>query len=68
MVNNNINNINQQHIAPKTTHWALKGFVKDNIDNRMTIKNNVNNENQQGKQKLIVPIERYTLYIIIFNY
>ena len=28
MVNNNINNINQQHIAPKTTHWALKGKHK----------------------------------------
>ena len=24
MINNNLNNINQQHIAPKTTHWALR--------------------------------------------
>gem|GEM_PF-1567567 len=31
MVNNNINNINQQHIAPKTTHWALKGKHKVSI-------------------------------------
>ena len=35
--NNNKDYFNQQHkqldlttIAPKTTHWALRGFVKDN--------------------------------------
>lgn len=36
MVNNNINNINQQHIAPKTTHWALRGdLLKTIVVNRV---------------------------------
>ena len=39
---NNINNINQQHIARKTTHCALKGYMINNIDNSLA-KDNLDN-------------------------
>ena len=56
IIYNNLNNINQQHIARKTTHCALKGYminnednslVKDNLDN---LGDNKDNDDQQYKQ------------------
>ena len=69
MINNNINNINQQYIAPKTTHWALKetqtklksSFAWGEKSKLSKLTNRKPMKINKLNQKLSVPIERYTL-------